>query len=311
MMRVIEDVQREDTDFPHVVLTVGSFDGIHLGHRQILDAVVKMAKESDGTPAVLTMVPHPRELFVPDHAPNLLTCGRKKLELLEDAGIEAVYVLAFTAETAAIEAEDFIEGIVVGSCHAAAMVVGHDCRFGKGAKGDYELLKKLGPELGFTVVQVPPLVVEGERVSSTLIRERILQGDLAGAETLLGRKYSLTGRVVKGLGMGVKIGFPTANVNPHHSAVPAHGVYVAEVLVNGGKYPSAVNIGIAPTIRDEDMAIEAHVIDFSGDLLGAEIEVVFHERLRPEKKFGSVDELIAQIHRDVDAARAHFGGNHN
>lgn len=305
-MKIVDDVRAERAEFTKVVLTVGSFDGIHLGHRRILDAVVEAAKRLGGVPSVLTMRPHPRVFFAQDHAPNLLTSERKKLQLLEEAGIEAVFVLPFNAETADIEALDFIHRIVCGQCKAKALVVGHDCRFGKGAKGDFELLERVAPENGFTVEQVPPLVVGTERVSSTLIRERVLQGDLEHVQVLLGRKYSVMGEVVTGRGMGVKLGFPTANVKPHHSAVPAQGVYIAEVLVAGRKLPAAVNIGIAPTIRHEDVTIEAHVLDFSQEILGEEIEIVFHKRVRPEKKFGSHKELTDQIDRDVEAARAYF-----
>ncbi len=199
--------------------------------------------------------------------------------------------------------------IIHKTCHAKAVVVGHDCRFGRGAEGDITLLKRLGPEYGFTTEEVPPLIIDGERVSSTLIRERVLQGDLQGVERLLGRKYSIVGEVVTGRGLGQKFGFPTANVQPHHSAIPAQGVYIAEARVAGETIPAAVNIGIAPTIRQEDLTIEAHLLDFDEDLCGKEIDVIFHDRIRPEKKFGSVDELIAQIGRDVDTVRQYFHGN--
>lgn len=307
-MKIIEDIRNADVRISGVVLTVGSFDGIHLGHQRILQSVIDGAKRSNGVPAVLTMRPHPREFFAKDHAPNLLTSETKKLQLLEEAGVEVVFILNFDAEAAQIEALKFIEEIVCGKCRADAIVVGYDCRFGKGAKGNFELLQGVSSQFGFTVEQVPALVVETERVSSTLIRERVLQGDLEHVETLLGRKYSVMGEVITGRGMGVKLGFPTANVKPHHNAVPAQGVYLAEVRVAGQQLPSAVNIGIAPTIRHEDVMIEAHVLDFSGDLLGEEIEIIFHKRVRPEKKFNSYEELTQQIDRDVAAAREYFRG---
>lgn len=305
-MRVIEDVLQAEQEFEGLAMTVGSFDGIHLGHQAILDAVVAASKEMNGTAAVLTMDPHPREFFSRDHAPNLLTSTKKKFQLLENAGIDVVFVLKFNRETADIEAADFIKRILHDRCHAKAVVVGHDCRFGKGALGDFELLRDSGPEYGFGVRQIPPLFVESERVSSTLIRERILQGDLDAVERLLGRKYSLTGEVVAGRGLGATIGFPTANIKPDHSAVPAQGVYIAEVVIDGTRHPAAVNIGIAPTIRQEDLTIEAHILDFDQDIRGAEIEVVFHQRIRPEKKFPNVEALVEQIHRDVEETQRHF-----
>lgn len=305
-MKIIQDVQTTDTHFPHVVLTMGSFDGLHVGHRCIIGDVIEAARAMNGTPAVLTMRPHPREYFSPNNSPNLLTSEAKKLQLLEDAGIKVVFFLEFNSETADIEAEDFVQKILRDRCHADTVVVGHDCRFGKGARGDFALLKKVGAECNIAVKEVAPVMVEAERVSSTLIRERVLQGDLRSLERLLGRKYSVLGEVLPGRGIGATLGFPTANVKPHHSAIPAQGVYIAEVFANGVSYPSAVNIGIAPTIRQEDLTIEAHLLDFTGDLVGQEIEIVFHERIRPEKKFGSKEELMAQIDRDVNATREYF-----
>jgi riboflavin kinase/FMN adenylyltransferase len=183
------------------------------------------------------------------------------------------------------------------------VIVGHDFRFGKDAAGDYALLLEMGAELGFRVGQVPPLMVDGERVSSTTIRERVLEGDLEEAEAFLGRPYSVVGEVVAGRGIGATLGFPTANVRAHHTAIPAQGVYAAEVLLGNRCYPAAVNIGIAPTIRHEDTVIEAFLIGFNEDIRGREMEIVFHERLRPEKKFASRQELTAAIHRDVETVR--------
>ena len=310
-MDVIDDIRQSDTDYPNVVMTVGSFDGIHLGHRSILERVISKAQEIGGTPAVLTMQPHPREYFAPEHAPNLLTSFKKKCQLIEEAGVEVLYVLPFDRDTANMEPQIFVKEILSAHCHAKAVVVGHDCRFGKGAQGDFEFLEKAGPEYGFTVEEVPPLIIEAERVSSTLVRERIIQGDLASAETLLGRKYSVVGEVQPGRGIGATLGFPTANIKPDHSAVPAQGVYIAEALVKGRRVPAAVNIGIAPTIRHEDLTIEAHLLDFSENITGCEIEIVFHKRVRPEKKFASREELMEQIDRDVEMVRAHFSRNLN
>lgn len=306
MVQVIRDVRDAENEFPGVVLTIGSFDGVHAGHQVIIKNVVDLARRVGGTPAVLTMEPHPREFFSPDRAPNLLTSLEKKIQLLAELGIEVVYVLPFDEATAAIPAEKFIDDILEKRCHAIAVIVGHDCRFGQGAKGDFQLLEREGAEHGFTVQQVAPVMLDAERVSSTLCRERVLQGDLEGIETLLGRKYSITGTVETGRGRGHELGFPTANIRPHHSAVPAQGVYVAEAIVDGTTHPAAVNIGIAPTIRHEDVTIEAHLLDYTGELVGKEVEIVFHKRLRSEKKFPTLDALKKQIQADVEAARAYF-----
>ncbi|NUM54327.1 MAG: bifunctional riboflavin kinase/FAD synthetase [Candidatus Hydrogenedentes bacterium] len=305
-MRVIHDIRATRLDDSNPVLTIGSFDGVHLGHRAILDAVVARANANGGTAAVLTLRPHPREFFSPGHAPSLLTHTAKKLELFEQAGIEAVVVLRFDADVAALEPEDFVREIIADRCRAKAVVVGHDFRFGRNARGDFDLLRELSQRHGFDVEQVPPLLMDGERVSSTLIRERLLLGDLEKAEAFLGRPYSLVGRIVPGRHIGSTIGFPTANIQPHHSAIPAQGVYICEAKLAGAQYPAAVNIGVAPTIRNEDLTIEAFLLDFSGNIDGSEIELVFRQRLRSEIKFPTVQDLIAQIHKDVEATRAFF-----
>ncbi len=306
-MRIIEDVRCNDVILPHVVMTVGSFDGVHVGHRFILEEVVRAGRAAHGTAALLTMRPHPREYFSPDHAPNLLTSEAKKLKLLENAGLDAVFFLPFNSDVASLSPIAFIEEILAKRCHARRLLIGHDFCFGKDARGDYQLLIDEAPKHGFEVAQVPPVLVDGERVSSTLIRERILLGDLDKAERFLGRRYSIVGEVESGRGIGSKLGYPTANIKPHHSAVPAQGVYVAEALVNGGRFAAAVNIGIAPTIRQEDLTIEAFLLDFHENVLHREIEIVFHKRLRPERKFSSYDALIAQIGKDVGEVRAYFG----
>jgi riboflavin kinase / FMN adenylyltransferase len=305
-MQIINDVRTTAETFPNVVLTIGSFDGIHLGHRRIIDEVVRTAREIHGTAALMSLRPHPREFFSPNDAPNILLSDAKKETLLAEAGIDVLYILPFDADTARMSPREFVEEIVLGRCHATTVIVGHDFCFGNRAAGDFEFLSSMAAERGFAVCQVPQLVLYGERVSSTLIREYILQGELEQVERFLGRKYSMTGEVVTGRGMGTKLGYPTANLSPHHSAVPAHGVYVAEAIVDGQRYPSAVNIGVAPTVRNEDIIVEAFLLDFAEDIVGKSTEVVFHKRLRPEKKFASFDELIVAIGRDVAEVRQYF-----
>jgi len=305
-MEVVQDVKESAQSFPSVVLTMGSFDGVHRGHQRVLAELLRQARSVGGTAAVLTMRPHPREFFAPDHAPNLLTSDVKKLELLERAGVDVVFFLTFDEATASMAPGEFVEAIIHGKCHAVQMVVGHDCRFGKDGAGDYEFLVEMGRRHGHKVTRVPAFIIDGERVSSTLIRERLLEGDLAQAEAFLGRKYSVVGEVIAGRGIGVELGFATANIVPHHTAVPAQGVYAAEVLMNGRRYPAAVNIGIAPTIRHQDTVVEAHLLDFDEDIRGRVIEIVFHKRLRPEKKFSSHQELSVAIRRDVQAVREYF-----
>lgn len=305
-MRIINDVRAHDEPLDRIVLTIGSFDGVHLGHRRLLHALIAKARAIGGTPAVMTLRPHPREFFSPKHAPNILTAPAMKERLLREAGVEMLFVLPFNADVASMDRQVFLQEVVLGRCHAHHLIVGHDFAFGRGALGNYEYLQSVAGDYDLEVAQVPALYLSGERVSSTIIRERILQGDLEEAEHFLGRKYAILGEVVRGRGMGKQLGFPTANIPPHNLALPAHGVYVAEACIDEVWHPAAVNIGIAPTIRHDSAMVEAYVLDFEGDLVGKTIEIRFHRRLRPEKKYDSLEALIAAIAADVEDVRAHF-----
>jgi riboflavin kinase/FMN adenylyltransferase len=305
-MQYIPDATQCGTRFPGLVLTIGSFDGVHLGHRAITARVRERAREIGGTAGLMTLHPHPRQVFSPDNAPNVLTSLDQKRRLLESDGMDAFFVLPFSEAIASYDAERFLEEIILGQCGARHLVVGHDFAFGKGARGDFPFLRDAAARLGFEAEEVPPLILHGERVSSTLVRECILQGELDKAEVFLGRKYALSGEVAKGRGMGRQLGFPTANIKPRNKAVPANGVYAAEAVVDGHHFVAAVNVGIAPTIRHEDITVEAFLLDFGGNLVGREIEIIFHKRLRPEKKYDGLDALIAAIGEDVAQIRAYF-----
>lgn len=309
---VVEDIRAcaslpPPLDSGPLCITVGSFDGIHRGHQRILDEVRRMAAALGGHSAVVTMRPHPRQFFAPDRAPNLLMTDAKKVEVLAAHGIDAVFFLPFDAQTAGLDRAHFVSDILVTKCRAQGIVVGHDFSFGKQAQGNFAYLQEVSSKYGFEAREVPAFHVDGQRVSSTLIRERVLLGDMEQAAELLGRPFSIQGEVVTGRGVGRTLGYPTANIRPHHSAVPAQGVYAAEALYHGRGYLAAVNIGIAPTVRQEDLTIEAFLLDFEGDLVGREIELVFHRRLRPEKKFPSYEALVEQIDRDVAAVRELLG----
>lgn len=307
-MRVFEDVRECAEHFPNVVLTIGSFDGLHLGHRRIIETVVRDARAMNGTAALMTLRPHPRQYFSPASAPNILTGDVKKEQLLAEAGIDVLYVLPFNAEVANLDRADFVEQIVAGRCQAKKLVVGHDFNFGKGALGNFDYLVERGASLGYTVEETPALIIDGERVSSTLIRELVLDGELDRIERFLGRKYSIVGEVTTGRGMGRQLGYPTANIKPHNNAVPANGIYVCEALFDGRRFMAAVNIGIAPTIQHDSITVEAYLLDFNENLVGKTLELVFHKRLRPEKKFNSLEELIRAIDADVDETRRYFQG---
>ena len=305
-MKIIDDVRAHRATNEKSVLTIGSFDGVHRGHQHILEQLIDTARNLDATPTILTLRPHPREFFSPMNAPNILTEDTQKFRLFEKAGVQTVFILPFNEQTANLDRENFLNDIILNRCAAKALVIGHDFAFGKDALGNYEYLNAVQKQYNFQVTEVAPLVLQGERVSSTLIREGILQGELDKVETFLGRKYTLMGEVVSGRGLGVKSGFPTANIKPKNKSIPNHGVYVARAKVGHESYPAAVNIGIAPTIRHKDIRIEAHILDFDQDITGNIIEIEFHKCLRPEKKFPSIEALLEAIREDVRAVREHF-----
>jgi len=307
-MRIIEDVRTATETFPEVALTIGSFDGVHLGHMRVIEQLMESARARRGTAALMTLRPHPRHFFMPDNAPNLLTTDARKEELLEQAGIEVLYVLPFDASTAHLTARAFFEEIVVARCHTRELIVGHDFTFGRGAGGNYACLAQWAPEFGIELREEPPLVIQGERVSSTLIRERILDGEVEHLEHFLGRRYAIRGIVESGRGIGRTLGFPTANLRPHGGALPAQGVYAAQAILRGCPVPAAVNIGIAPTIAHDAVTVEAHLLDFDGPLSGETLDIEFHKRLRTEKKFASREALIEGIARDVAEVRRYFSG---
>ncbi|MCK5861065.1 MAG: bifunctional riboflavin kinase/FAD synthetase [Candidatus Hydrogenedentes bacterium] len=305
-MRIISDVRTTTERFPNIVLTVGCFDGVHRGHRQILKALVEEAEAVGGTPAVMTLEPHPRQYFFPENVPNILTNNSTKYRLLEACGVETLYVLPFDDASATLSAQRFVESIIAERCNAVKIIVGHDFAFGNRAEGDYNYLLACTAQYGFEVMQIPPLIIRGQRVSSTLIRERVVQGEVENLKEFLGRDFSVSGKIIPGRGIGRILGFPTANLDIACSVVPAHGVYVAEAIVQGTSYIAAVNIGIAPTIRDEHPLVEAHLLDFEGILEEEEMEVILHKRLRTEKKFSSREELVAAIASDVQQVRDFF-----
>ncbi len=305
-MRIITDARTTTEQFPGLVLTIGCFDGVHLGHQRILDALAAEARDTQGTPAVMTLEPHPRRFFSPENAPNILTDNETKYQLLEAHGVAVLYLLPFDQRTADMTAQQFVDELISARCKTRTLIVGHDFAFGRDARGDYAFLQAAGKQHGFEVRQIPPLIIGGQRVSSTLIRERVIQGEVENLDAYLGRRFSLAGRIIPGRGIGGILGFPTANLDVGPCAVPAHGVYAAQAHVHGASYIAAVNIGIAPTIRNEHPLVEAHLLDFEGTLNADEMEIIFHKHLRPEKKFASRDALSAAIAADVQRIRQYF-----
>ncbi len=304
------------------VLTIGVFDGLHVGHRHVIERVKTLADQLGVQSALVTFDPHPAQLLRPELAPLLLTGLDHKLELLAEMGVDTVVVVPFDVDRAAESAEGFVHSVLIDCLGARAVVVGEDFHFGKGRLGNVELLQEMGESNGFEVHAQPliprpgPLAADGAKtsVSSTAVRQALSHGDVSAAYGYLGRPHEVRGEVVTGDQRGRTIGFPTANVivDPKF-AIPADGVYAGWYITpDGSRHRAAVNIGRRPTFyEDADVSlIEAHLIGFEGDLYGQPARVQFAERLRGEQKFNGIDELQAQLTRDIAAAEVALAGNH-
>ncbi len=292
-------------ELPNPVVTLGNFDGVHLGHRRLLEETRRLAEELKGTSVVATFEPHPRRVLRPEADLKLLTTFEERLALFKEAGMEAILVIPFTSSLAALPAEEFVEEYLVYGLRARGVVVGYDYRFGKKRKGDTELLKRLGEKYNFSVIVVPPQRVNGTVISSSLIRELLEKGRVEEAARLLGRPYSVKGKVIKGHGRGVQLGFPTANLEvPREKLIPALGVYAVRVVVfDGGRLSGVANIGYKPTFSDKELSFEVHIFNFNGNLYGKTITVEFIKYIRPELKFPSSSALKEQIHKDCLKAK--------
>jgi riboflavin kinase/FMN adenylyltransferase len=292
------------------VLTIGTFDGVHLGHRTILDELKRHAAALEGESVVVTFEPHPRQVLQPDVPIRILTPLEDKLDLLHEAGVERVAVIPFTREFAQLSAEDYVRHFLVEQFHPAAVVIGYDHRFGHDRRGDMALLETLGKQQGFTVYEIPPKMIADATVSSTKIRNALLAGDVTLAAEMLGRNYCITGTVVHGEKLGRQLGYPTANIAPKHEAqlIPAQGIYAVYVSVHGNTYPAMLSIGTRPTINDAGMlSIEAYLFDFDQDIYDAAVAVRFVRRMRDELKFDSLDALKEALKEDERVARNILG----
>ena len=289
-------------------LTVGNFDGVHLGHRAMVDRVARIARERGLSACVMTFEPHPREFFAPDQAPTRLTSLREKLELLAGLGVEQTLVCRFDFDFARITAEEFVERIVVRGLGARYVLVGDDFRFGARRGGDFDLLAAEARRHGFEAERMPSVEVDGVRASSTEVRTRLAAGDMDGAARLLGRPYSITGRVVQGDRLGRELGFPTANVRMQHNRPPVMGIFAVEVAGLGGDpLPGAASLGLRPTVHSGARPVlEVHLLDFSGDIYGRRVQVRFLKKLRDEEKYPDLAALTAAIARDVEEVKRYF-----
>lgn len=305
-MRLFHGTDNADIARP-TVLTLGVFDGLHLGHQLVMKTVVDRARAVGGVPTVITFEPHPRAVLHPESAPPLLQTFDQKIEALTVLGIEQTIVIHFDNAFARIRAEDFLRDVIVDRLHAKEVYLGRGFFFGHNREGNIDLLRRVSEQLGFLADEVPEVRLRGKRIGSTVIRQLLLDGRVNLARRMLGRPYGVEGPVARGDGRGVGLGFPTANVQPHNRVIPRRGVYVTATLINRQWRRSVTNIGVRPTFGDAlEPSVETHLIDWSGDLYGDVLRVRFLHRLRDEKKFGSIEELKSQIERDVTRAERYF-----
>jgi riboflavin kinase/FMN adenylyltransferase len=288
------------------VLSVGNFDGLHLGHQKILQSVRERACSTGQRSAVVTFDPHPMKVLRPNHAPLMIETLDQRLAGFERMGLDAAVVMRFDRALSLVSAEEFIERILAGCLRVGAILVGENFRFGHRGAGDVRLLSEYGKRRDFIAEIVPPVEVNGQIVSSTAIRNAVAAGNVEGAIPLLGRAFSLTGEIRAGAGRGRTILFPTLNLAPEQELLPKLGVYATGCVVGGRLYSSVTNVGTRPTFDGVGVTVESHLFGFSQTVTSGPMEVRFHARIRDERKFSGPEALRAQIARDVEAAKRYF-----
>jgi riboflavin kinase/FMN adenylyltransferase len=294
------------------VVAIGNFDGVHVGHQQLLDLALHRARARGGEAAVLTFDPHPAKVLAPALAPPLICTASRKQELIAERGLDVYLIEPFTRELASLSAPEFVERILRDHLHVREIVVGYDFTYGRRRQGNVETLREQGAASGITIHVVAPVTVDGLVASSTKIREFVLEGNVEGARLLLGRLFDVDGPVTRGAGRGRSIGIPTANIAATNELLPRAGVYAAHVLVLDGaqagqRVEAVVNLGRNPTfVTGGGLSLEAHLLDFEADLYGATLRIAFHSWLRGEERFDGPQALVAQIHKDIAEARRRF-----
>ncbi|GAA4469930.1 bifunctional riboflavin kinase/FAD synthetase [Nemorincola caseinilytica] len=292
------------------IVTIGTFDGVHAGHKAILSKVVTYAREVGGESVLLTFEPHPRKVLFPTQPLGIITPLQRKTELIAATGIQHIVVVPFTKEFAALSAEDYIKNVLVDPLRPHTIIIGYDHHFGHDRTGNIDLLRRYAPTYGYNIVEIPAQLIDQATVSSTKIRKAILAGHIAEANTMLGREYTLEGTVVHGKKLGRELGYPTANIAPLNAdqVVPGIGIYAVRVRIDNVLYGGMMSIGLNPTVsHTQDVKLEVNIFDIDADLYGQVLEIGFADRLRNEQKFSSLEELIAQLHADKAAAMAALG----
>jgi len=302
-MIIVRNLEELTAPLRNAVVTIGNFDGVHLGHREIFRRVVRKAREIGGTSVVYTFVPHPLKVVAPERAPRLINTYAEKERLIAASCIDVLICAPFTAETAALSASRFVEEILVAKIGVLHLVVGYDYAFGRGREGNVPFLRRMGETFGFDVEELGPICGEGEVYSSTRIRRMLTEGEVRGVVALLGRHFTLEGEVVHGAKRGKSLGFPTANICTDKEILPRPGVYAVKVKRGEDLYDGVVNIGCNPTFCSEGISVEVHLLDFHEQVYGETLRLYFVERLRDEMLFPAPEALIRAIAADIARAR--------
>lgn len=306
-MKLIESLEEIEKPFKNAVVTIGNFDGVHIGHQALFHEVIEKADALDGTSIAVTFEPHPIRVLKQNGHPPLITLYEQKVELIASSGIDVLICIPFTRSFAAVSARDFVEDILLGRLGMKAIIVGQDYTFGNQREGNLDLLQQFAGQYGFEVIVadwIEGARNQGQRISSTRIRELVMEGKMEDARKMLGRHYQIRGTVARGRDRGGKLlGCPTANINLHDELAPHTGVYAVTVECLGAKHMGVANIGYSPTFDDQVFTVEVHLLDFDQDIYGDHIRVNFIQRIRDEEKFDSIGALSAQIERDIVMAR--------
>jgi riboflavin kinase/FMN adenylyltransferase len=303
-MKLIDGIENLTERYSYPVLTIGNFDGVHLGHQAIFQMLVERAKKKNGTSIVFTFEPHPLRVIAPERAPKLLTTFKDKVNLIRTAGIDVVICANFNNEFARLQAEDFVKDVLSEAIGIKEIFVGSNYQFGRGRKGTPELLRELSRKYEFEVVIIQEIKLNNITISSSKIRTLIAKGRVEEAAVFLGRHYSVEGMVIEGAKRGKRLlNIPTANIAAFNELLPKDGVYAVTVDLNGEIYGGAVNIGCKPTFEDKKFSFEVHIIDFDGKLIGKTLRINFIKRIRDEIKFSNIEDLAAQMRKDIENIR--------
>ena len=289
--------------FKNAVMTIGTYDGVHVGHQVIIQRINELANEVNGESVLLTFDPHPKLVLHPNIDLKLISSIEEKISLFETFGLDNLVITPFSKDFASTEAEDYVRDILVKYFSPAVIVIGYDHKFGKGRKGDIHLLRELGPKYHFRVEEIPAQTIDEISVSSTKVRKALLDGDIQTANTMLAHPFSMTGIVIDGNKLGRTLGFPTANmrIDETHKLIPPDGVYAVWVELDGKRYKGALSIGRRPTIlKHGELRVEVYILHFNREIYGEEIKVIFQDFIRKDMKFNSTDELIEQMEMDVE-----------